>query len=144
MSDTRHQSIDAPTPVGHEPSEIRLKLIVVFAVGIVTIAAGVTILINGFMSHYRSRKDALSISKPMLFRDEEGQFPEPKLQRTSTDDMVQLRLEEREALRSYGWVDPKVGIAQIPIERALEIIAKRGLPMSDVKDKKSTESSKSP
>ena len=32
------------------------------------------------------------------------------------------------ALQHYGWVDRKAGIARIPIEHAIELLAARGLP----------------
>jgi hypothetical protein len=40
------------------------------------------------------------------------------------------RLHEHEdsILNSYGWVDQKAGIVRIPIERAMDIVAQRGLP----------------
>ena len=39
-----------------------------------------------------------------------------------------MREEERDRLSSYGWVDRKAGIARIPVDRAIEILAKKGLP----------------
>lgn len=39
-----------------------------------------------------------------------------------------LRREEEELLTSYGWVNPERGLVHIPIARAIEIVAKRGLP----------------
>ncbi len=31
-------------------------------------------------------------------------------------------------LNSYGWVDRKHGVIRIPIERAMDLVAQRGLP----------------
>lgn len=49
-----------------------------------------------------------------------------------TDERTQfggfLMDQERE-LNSYEWVDEKAGIARIPIERAMELTAQRGLPV---------------
>ena len=36
--------------------------------------------------------------------------------------------EELGQLNGYGWVDRKAGIAHIPIERAIDILATTGLP----------------
>ncbi len=40
------------------------------------------------------------------------------------------RVPQREdaSLKSYGWADRKAGIAQIPIDAAMDLIAKNGLP----------------
>ena len=54
--------------------------------------------------------------------------PEPDLQVASSRDYQDMRAAEEAQLRSYGWVDREAGIAAIPIERAMEILASRGLP----------------
>ncbi len=36
--------------------------------------------------------------------------------------------EERARVSSYGWIDKKAGIAHIPVDRAIDILAKKGLP----------------
>ena len=53
---------------------------------------------------------------PMLEYDERGQFKD-------------FLLKQEDQLNSYGWVDQKAGVAHIPIERAMELIAQRGLPV---------------
>jgi hypothetical protein len=48
------------------------------------------------------------------------------------DERGQLRnfvLDQEKQLNSYGWVDEKAGVARIPIERAMELMAQRGLPV---------------
>ncbi len=47
---------------------------------------------------------------------------------TSSYTAAALRPGEDAILNSYGWVDQKNGIARIPISRAIDIIAARGLP----------------
>jgi hypothetical protein len=39
-----------------------------------------------------------------------------------------MRAAEDAALDSYGWVDKDAGIVRIPVDRAMEILAKKGLP----------------
>jgi hypothetical protein len=53
---------------------------------------------------------------PMLETDERGQFHD-------------FLLNQEKQLNSYGWVDEKAGVAHIPIERAMELTAQRGLPV---------------
>jgi hypothetical protein len=40
----------------------------------------------------------------------------------------QLRLQEQQLLEKYEWVDQTNGIARIPVDRAMEIVSKTGLP----------------
>ncbi|MFB3910163.1 MAG: hypothetical protein ACE15D_17380 [Candidatus Eisenbacteria bacterium] len=43
-------------------------------------------------------------------------------------DLARMREQESRILDSFDWVDRQRGIARIPIERAIEILASRGLP----------------
>jgi hypothetical protein len=43
-------------------------------------------------------------------------------------DLKHFQAEEDARLRSYGWIDRQRGIIHIPIERAMDLIAQRGLP----------------
>lgn len=53
---------------------------------------------------------------PMLEVNERGQFRD-------------FLMKQESQLNSYGWVDEKSGVAHIPIERAMELIVQRGLPV---------------
>jgi hypothetical protein len=59
------------------------------------------------------------------------QFPTPRLQ---TDDgnqeIADLHAREDLLLENYSWVDRSQGKVRIPIERAMELIAKNGLPVA--------------
>ncbi|HET6628150.1 MAG TPA: hypothetical protein VFG91_00080 [Woeseiaceae bacterium] len=54
----------------------------------------------------------------------------PVLQVTPESDLARLRAREAALLHGYGWVDRERGIARIPIERAMEILAAGGEPAS--------------
>lgn len=56
-------------------------------------------------------------------------FPSPQLE---TDERTQLdgaRMDEAQTLSTYGWVDQQAGIVRIPIDRAMDLIVERGLPV---------------
>ncbi len=55
--------------------------------------------------------------------------PNPLLQdgHTAKLDIFQLRRAEAMAQESYGWEDRAKGVATIPIDRAIELTAERGL-----------------
>ena len=54
--------------------------------------------------------------------------PPPNLQAQPQLDLAEFRARQAEILSSYGWVDRQAGIVRIPIERALDLVAERGLP----------------
>jgi len=55
-------------------------------------------------------------------------FPGPRLQVNPAKDIQEMRAAEDATLNSYGWVNPEAGIVRIPIDRAIEILAQKGLP----------------
>ncbi len=54
--------------------------------------------------------------------------PEPRLQKTPVADIKAVRKDEDAVIQSYGWVDPDKGIVRIPVDRAMDLVAKEGLP----------------
>src|SRR5271169_4067151 len=56
-------------------------------------------------------------------------FPNPKLEEDERGQLNGIITDEEKELYSYGWVDEKAGTVHIPIERAMELIAQRGLPV---------------
>ena len=65
---------------------------------------------------------------PLAQRDADRLPPAPRLQVTPAVDLEQYRQAQQQVLDSYAWVDEKKGVAQIPIERAIELVAEHGLP----------------
>lgn len=51
--------------------------------------------------------------------------PAPRLQPDPARDLAVLREREQRKLEGYGWVDRKAGFAQIPIERAMALLARQ-------------------
>jgi hypothetical protein len=56
-------------------------------------------------------------------------FPKPRLQGDDVEEMHDQLYSEEGRLQSYGWVDQDSGEARIPVTRAMELIAERGLPV---------------
>jgi hypothetical protein len=54
--------------------------------------------------------------------------PEPHLLVVPGQELKAMRAEEDAMLKSYDWVDREKGIVRIPIQRAIDILAQRGLP----------------
>jgi hypothetical protein len=71
---------------------------------------------------------------PLRVGNPEPLPPEPRLQGApghpmfGPEELRRLRADAQVRLSSYGWVDQSAGIAHIPIDRAIDIIAQDGLP----------------
>ena len=58
-------------------------------------------------------------------------FPTPRLQTDDgNQDVTDLHAREDLLLDNYSWVDRSQGKVRIPIERAMELIAQKGLPVA--------------
>lgn len=56
-------------------------------------------------------------------------FPNPKLEEDERGQLNDIRMNEDKELYSYGWVDQQAGTVHIPIERAMDLLVQRGLPV---------------
>ena len=58
-----------------------------------------------------------------------ARFPQPQLQSNAAAELEKARAREDERLSSYGWVDREAGVVHMPIERAVQMVAERGVPV---------------
>jgi hypothetical protein len=56
-------------------------------------------------------------------------FPSPRLEEDERGQLNDIRLQQDNTLYSYGWVDENAGTVRIPIERAMDLLVQRGLPV---------------
>jgi hypothetical protein len=67
---------------------------------------------------------------PTDYRDYLKQtFPSPQLEVDERSQLDKIRIDEAETLSTYDWVDQKAGTVRIPIDRAMDLLAQRGLPV---------------
>jgi hypothetical protein len=73
-------------------------------------------------------------AEPTLAQADQPLPPSPRLQVTNADDLHVFRAKEQALVGSYGWVDKNAGVTRLPVERAIEIVAERGLPNFTAKE----------
>jgi hypothetical protein len=129
MSDSTPQGGPAPDArFDHEPSTINVRTIVLFAVGLAGIVGVVQVAIAIAMNWISHDERRIDQRYPDGHAIEVDQFPSPRLQANPEQELEQIKQHELDQLQSYGWVDGTAGIAHIPIDRALDIVASKGLP----------------
>jgi hypothetical protein len=112
---------------GYELSDLNPGLIALFGIGLV-VAVALAVIITSLFMRYRAFQHARQETPvPRLAREREV-TPEPRLEVGAPNELRQMRAAEDAALSSYGWVDKDTGIVKIPVDRAMEILAKKGLP----------------
>jgi hypothetical protein len=126
-----------------ERRDIKVSDVIYFLVGLVVFLVIVHFIVTGVYSYLEkhSQADQPPLS-PLVknapadtrhlsvdYKDYLKQnFPSPQLEVDERTQLNQIRLDEEETLASYGYIDQKAGIVRIPIERAMDLIAQRGLP----------------
>ena len=81
-----------------------------------------------------NRETAKAVTRPVLMNapngiDQVGRPPAgPKLLTNETLWLAEVKATQQQALTTYGWVDKGAGTVRLPIERAKQLIAERGLP----------------
>ena len=120
--------------VGHELSDLRPGYIALFGIALTSVivaAAVIASLLIHFKAAEHSRQETLV---PRLAQEREA-TPGPRLQVDANKDLREMRAGEDTVLNSYGWVDKDSVIVRIPIQRAMEILTKQGLPARKQEEK---------
>lgn len=112
---------------GHEERDIVLRYIAGAGIGLFVIIIVAVAGMRSLFDFYLAREIRSSPpANPLAIAG--AQPPEPRLQAKPIEQLQRLRSEENLVLSSYGWVDRSQGVVRIPIERAMELVAERGLP----------------
>lgn len=128
---------------GFESEDLRSKSIVGFFVGLVGMCVLVFLLLRGLYgfldAHVRAHQsplgplatatsaDTRGLNKAEVRTEIKQAFPDPRLEEDERGELNNILLDQQQKLNSYGWVDEKAGVARIPIERAMQLVAQRGL-----------------
>jgi len=111
------------TTAGHETTDVNARGVAWSAVALVIIIAAIFFALRCLYSVFTDQHPSTAIAS-----QNGAPSPEPRLQVDEVRDLGRLHEHEDSILNSYGWVDQKAGIVRIPIERAMDIVAQRGLP----------------
>ena len=124
----RPQSLSAGQH-GHEERDVTFRPIVWGALGMAATTVLVFLLVRWLFVYYVGREAQRGPAPNPLSSTVGRQLPpEPRLQVKPVEDLRQLRAAEDAQLNTYGWVDRNAGTVRIPIARALQLLAERGLP----------------
>jgi len=94
----------------------------------VLVGIWVVILLLYFLFAYLANERARSSPPPLPFHAQGILPPEPRLQPAPHKDLLALRARDTWELSHYYWLDKKKGTVAIPIDRAMDILAARGIP----------------
>jgi hypothetical protein len=115
--------------VVHEESDINVRAIIWFMVVLAGIVLAVDVAMWGtfrLFAHIEEKNDP--VVSPLAIPAGQPLGP-PGLQTTPWADLKKFRADQNAHLHGYGWVDETSGVARVPIEKAKEMLLKKGLPV---------------
>jgi len=129
-----HREARTDLPAGHELSDLRPGYVAFFAFGLFVVLV-ISVAIASLIIHYKTVQHTKQDTPIPRLAGEREAMLEPRLPIDAPNELRQLRAAEETVLNSYGWVDKDAGIVKIPVDRAMEILAKKGLPARKQEEK---------
>jgi len=151
-SDPGHEPEKVDTSLGYEGSDANVTGIGVFLIALAILVAVAGVLCYGIGAWFNARMNRedgpnskwtktadvrklgnLPSSPELQNKVSEltQTFPTPRLLIDDGDqDVAQMHARENLLLDNYTWIDQSKGTVRIPIERAMKLIAQRGLPVA--------------
>jgi hypothetical protein len=126
---------------GYERQDIGVAGVLYFLLGLLVAGVFIFFLVDGIYSYLDKRSAAEQAPvNPLVTNAPEDtrlipkdypqtEFPNPRLETDERGQLNSILLQEEETLASYGYVDKNAGTIRIPIDRAMDLIAQRGLPV---------------
>ena len=126
---TGHAYTQHGVETGQIDREIDVKSIVWMGVGLLVIALVVHFLIWGLLRGFDKMDDRRDVPlTPIEASSPQPQdFPLPRLQTTPEQDLRVMREEEDRLLGRAGWVNRQQGTVRVPVDVAIDVIARRGV-----------------
>jgi hypothetical protein len=120
----RHTRNPQPHGPGHETTDVNIGAVGKYGVGLVVITVLSIALLLGVFKFFNTRDDrqAQSVDPVKL-------FPQPQLIPDEPTTLGAVRDAQVKEVNGYGWVDQQKGVVRIPVEQAMDLLVKRGLPV---------------
>ena len=116
---------DAPSAesqeVGHEVTDANARTMLIFVTGLFAVIIG-TMVALGFMYIHLYAKDPVLPAKQASFKHSQIAKTSIATDWRTIDELAHQRLD------GFGWTDRKAGVVHVPISRAMELVAREGLP----------------
>jgi len=127
--DHDRQHLGHDIAAGHETSDVSVRAILGFLTALVVSLILTVVFIAWLFGFYRERSNQQQPpAGPMAEQRKQLAPPNPRLQVSPALDMQEMRKQQDAALRETAWVDRETKHVRIPIDSAIEIVTRNGLP----------------
>ena len=131
MADNDRHPDELDLAVQHEEHDVNAWAVTKFGIGLAFIIVVSMFVLAGLFSYFKHRIAAEFGEAP----PEAGVGvnavrlpPQPRLQSTPRIDLQDMRAAEDRILNHYAWIDQGKGVVRIPIDQAMDVLARKGLP----------------
>jgi hypothetical protein len=124
-----HPPAPSPNGTGHEQREVNVRFLVVSLITLLIGTFLVCLLVVGIFQYFHNTylpAQATQVAPQLP--------PEPRVEDKPYLQLQNLRAVEDHILSSYAWVDQSQDRVRIPIDRALDMVAQKGLPYHNYLD----------
>lgn len=122
-----HTVEHSPNGAGHEQREVNVRTIVVSLAFLLFGAFLACIVVVGIFRYLND-----TYHPDVSAREAQPKIPpEPRLEVAPAVQLQDLRAHEDHVLSTYALVDPKAGTVRVPIDKAIDMLAAKGLPSHD-------------
>jgi len=118
-----HTVEHSPNGAGHEQSEVSVRLIVISLAFLAVFTFLVCVLVVGIFNYLHAEyhtEEAARQARPVI-------PPEPRIEVEPFRQLQTLHAQEDHILSTYAWVDKNAGVVRVPIDRAIDMLAQKGL-----------------
>jgi hypothetical protein len=117
----------SPASPGYETRDANTGGVYNFLAILAVLLAAIALVCFGLFRFFTVHYQIGETTAPFLDR---RQVPmTPQLQVNPREEWLKYREQQNQSLESYAWVDKTKGIVQVPVETAMQILVKKGLPV---------------
>lgn len=130
-------STNAAPHNGYEKSDASPRGLLAFVLIMAAILAATSLSLIWLFKHFeRAQNPGSFVAAP--FAGTQPLPPPPRIQSVPGVDMQSYYQSQQNLLNTYGWVDKHNGIVRLPIDRAMELLLQRGLPVRSAPNSQNT------
>lgn len=123
-----HETTKQQNGRGYETSDANVGVLAKYALGLAVTCGVALVVVVLLLDYFRAEKKGAEPALSPLAAQREALPPEPRLQIQPDADWEKYKAAEDSLEQTYGWVSREAGVVRLPIDRALELVALRGLP----------------
>jgi hypothetical protein len=110
----------------HEHRDVNVWAVYKFGIALSVLCIVAVGLLYGLYRYFLNREGG-ALPYDQVNVDARSLPPMPRLQAAPIADMKDMRAAEERIISGYGWVDQKQGVTRIPVDRAIDLLAQRGI-----------------